>query len=202
MCEAYYSENIKMNWTEWISERLGATNSPYASFIHDGLEWQFQPTDEEALLEGWLNQPYPYRIPKHGDTIPTSNDGPLGYYPGLIKAAGTSWWNWKDGLTEGCALDFDYGHGDKALDDVGIAQVDAWAERLPYVMNCTSKGGRGRHWLVRLEMPLPAQNRADHIRNCKAIMAKLSADLGVDLEKYVCSYGGIQYIYSTKVESN
>ena len=29
---------------------LRAANSPYAEFVHDGLEWQFQPTDEEALL--------------------------------------------------------------------------------------------------------------------------------------------------------
>jgi hypothetical protein len=192
-----------MIWSEWFAERLRATDSPYANLFHNGLEMQFQPTTDERLLDGWIYPPYPYRIPKDGDKNPTPNDGPLGYHPDLIAAAGTSWWNWRDGVTEGCAFDFDYGHGPKGLDDAGIAQVDAWAEQLPYAMNCTSKGGKGRHWLVRA-LPMPARIRADHIRNCQAIKDRVAADLGVDLDKYICTFGGIQYIYASHVakESN
>lgn len=188
-----------MTWSEWFAERLRATGSPYADFFHGGLEMQFQPTTDECLLDGWVYPPYPYRIPEDGHINPMPNDGPLGYHPDLIAAAGVSWWNWRDGVTEGCAFDFDYLHGGKGLDDAGIAQVDAWAEQLPYLMNCSSKGGRGRHWLVRLANPLPARIRADHIRNCQAIKDRVAADLGVDLDKYVCTFGGIQYIYASNV---
>ena len=58
--------------------------------------------------------------------------------------------------------------------------------------------GRGHHWLVLLATPLPAKIRGDHLRNCKAIMATLSADLGIDLEPYVCSHGNIQYVFASK----
>ena len=102
-------------------------------------------------------------------------------------------------LTEACFFDFDHGHGGKALDDAGITQVEGWAEQLPYVMNCTSKGGKGRHWLVRLTTPLPAKTRPEHLANCRLIKAQ-SADLGFDIGPFCCSYGGIQYIYAAKPE--
>ena len=188
-----------MTWSEWFAEQLWATSSPYAEFFHDGLEMQFQPTTDEGLIDGWIDRPYPYRIPKDGSTDPKPNDGQLGYYPGLIAAAGTSWWNWVDGVTEACFFDFDYLHGGHGLDDRGIAQVDAWAEQLPYVMNCTSKSGKGRHWLVRVGGPMPAKIRADHIRNCNAIKDRVADDLGVDLDNYVCCFGGIQYVYAANV---
>ena len=189
-----------MTFTEWIVKRLRAANSPYADFVHDGLEWQIQPTDDEALLEGWLDQPYRLRIPKDGRTNPTDNESSFRYPPLLVREAGTSWWNWKKGVTEACFFDFDYGHGEKALDDEGIAKVDRWAEQLPYVMNCTSKGGKGRHWLVRMTTPLPAETRPEHLANCRHIKEQVSKDLGFDIGPFCCSFGGIQYIYAAKPE--
>lgn len=142
------------------------------------------------------------RIPKDGDGKndgPTDNDGPVDFHPALIDCFGTSFWNWRQRVTEGCGADFDYGHGGRALDDTGIAQVDEWAKRLPYVQNATSKGGRGRHWLIRLKNPLPAKVRAEHSENCKAIIERVSADLGVNLRDYYCSAGGILYLWSRRV---
>ncbi|MEN6405900.1 MAG: hypothetical protein ABFC77_05455 [Thermoguttaceae bacterium] len=187
-----------MTITQWIIARLREQNSPYAPFVHEKLEWQFMPTDEEALLEGWIHRPYRLRIPKNGTTSPEDNDRELLYPPMLIREAGTSWWNWKDGVTEACFFDFDYGHGDKALDADGIAMVDQWAARLPYILNCASKGGKGRHWLVRLATPLPAATRPEHAHNSQAIKDHVSKDLGFDISPFVCSYGQIQYIYSVK----
>jgi hypothetical protein len=188
-----------MRWSEWFADRLRATRSPYAAYFHDGLEMQFQPTTDESLLDGWIHPPFPYRIPADGHINPTPNDGQLAYHPDLVATAGVSWWNWRDGLTEGCAFDFDFGHGPHGLDKAGITEVDALAQHLPYVMNCTSKSGRGRHWLVRVASPMPARIRADHIRNCQAIKDRVAADLCVDLDQYVCSFGGIQYIYARNV---
>ena len=106
----------------------------------------------------------------------------------------------EEGVTEACFFDFDHGHGEKALDDEGIAKVDRWAEQLPYVMNCTSKGGKGRHWLVRLTTPLPAKTRPEHLANCRHIKEQVSKDLGFDIGPFCCSFGGIQYIYAAKKE--
>ena len=94
------------------------------------------------------NGPHPWRTVKTdraGKPI-RSQDGAVDYNPELIAAAGTSWWNWRAGLSEACFLDFDFGHGGKVIDDAGIARVDEWARRLGYVLNATSRGGYGRHW--------------------------------------------------------
>jgi len=203
------SSNVEiLTWTAYAMERLRASNSPYRDYFHPGLELQLVPLkDDDAItrLEGrWPIQgtPRPVRIPADGSTNPRNNDGAVDYHPNLIGCFGTSWWNWRDGLTEACFFDFDYGHGGKALDESGIARVDQWAGKLPYVQNCSSKSGRGRHWLVRLKTPLPAKLRQDHNRNCRAIMQRLCADLGFDLRDYVCSFGSIQYLYSQYLYSS
>ena len=152
------------------------------------------------MLDEWAGQwpirckPHALTTPAEGSTDPTSNDSVVGYHPNLVLCFGTSWWNWTAGQTEGCMFDFDFGHGPKALDEAGIAKTDKLAEQHPAIMVSTSKGGGGRHWAVFVE-PMPAKTRADHDRNCHAILANLSALLGVDLAKLACSHGVIQYIY-------
>lgn len=200
---------MEPRWTEFALTKLGEINSPYLPFAHDGLEWQFKPVEgDDDALDRWANQwpfrasPHDMRIPKDGDGKndgPTDNDGPIDFHPALIDCFGTSFWNWRRRVTEGCGIDFDYGHGGRALDDSGIAQVDEWAKGLAYVQNATSKGGRGRHWLIRLKNPLPAKVRAEHSENCKAIIRRVSADLGVNLRDYYCSAGGILYLWSRRV---
>ncbi len=200
---------MEPTWTDYALTKLREARSPYLPFAHDGLEWQFKPVEgDDDALDRWANEwplranPHDWRIPRNGDGKndgPTDNNGPLDYHPALIACFGTSWWDWKRRLTEGCAIDFDYGHGGHALDDAGIALVDSWAKQLPYVQNATSKGSRGRHWLVRLKNPLPANVRAEHSRNCKAIIQRVSADLGVNLPDYYCSAGGIQYLWARNV---
>ncbi len=101
--------------------KLREANSPYLPFAHDGLEWQFKPVeDDDDALDRSANEwplrgnPHDMRVPKDGDGKNgelTDNNGPLDFHPALIACFGTSWWNWRDRLTEGCAIDFDYGHG-------------------------------------------------------------------------------------------
>ena len=193
-----------ITWTDWLAERLRAVGSPYAPFYHGKLETQIQPVQDDDLLDrygsAWpiVGTVRPVRTVKTTDDgAPIrSNDGIVDFHPELIGCAATSWWNWVDQLTEACFFDFDYGHGGKALDAAGIARVDEWSKRLPYVLNVTSKSGRGRHWLVRLTAPQPAPTRVHHSHNCKRIKAKIDADLGFDLGPSVCSFGTLQYIWS------
>ncbi len=193
---------METTWTQFALTKLREANSPYLPFAHDGLEWQFQVTTDDDDLNRWAGSgqpPFKHRTPANGDLLPVPADGPIPFDPHLISCFGTSWWNWRAKLTEGCAIDFDYGHGGKALDDSGIAQVDEWAKQLPYVQNATSKGGKGRHWLILLDNPLPAKVRAEHSRNCEAIVKQVSADLGMNVKDYCCTSGGIQYVWARKV---
>jgi hypothetical protein len=190
-----------MTWSDFAAEQLRKSNSPYLDFFHKGLELQFMPVQDDDALDRWSGiwpisgHPHAKRIPAHGDCNPKDNDSVIDFHPNLIACFGTSWWNWRDCQTEGCFFDFDFGHGGKALDEEGILLTDQWAAQLPYVQCCTSRSGHGRHWLVRLGTPLPAENRKEHSRNCNAIKQRISGDLGFDIGKYVCSFGGIQYLY-------
>ena len=125
---------------------------------------------------------------------PTANDRPIGYDPQLIKTFGTSWWNWKAGSTIACMVDVDCGHGEKAHTPEEIAEWDRKVAQCPYVLNVSSKSGKGRHGVVLLENPQPARIRAEHKTNCKRIVAKLCADLGIS-PKFFCKWGEIQYVF-------
>ena len=182
-------------WNSWAQESLAG--SPFS--VPEGIELHFDPIKDDDLIDRWQNEggfsrpPHPWRIAAAGKR------GPLPYHPKLILAWGTSWWDWQAGVTLAFYLDFDYGHGPHGLDDAGIRLVDEWAAKLDCVMSTTSRGGEGRHWLVFLEIPLPANSREEHARNCLAGRDRLSAILGVDLSKSVCAApGAIQYLWHSQ----
>lgn len=182
-------------WVEWASESLAC--SPYRDLIHKGLELHFEPiTDDDDLLDEWQNKwpvasgPYNWRIDC------AKKDRPVGYHPKLIRSWGTSWWDYAAGQTVALFLEFDYKHGPNGLDEAGIAQVDELATKHSAIMNITSRGGKGRHWVARLTTPLPATTRKQHARNCKAARDALSKILGVDLSTLTCAApGAIQYVW-------
>lgn len=190
-------------WTQFAVTKLAEIDSPYRERFHDKLELQFMPVEnDDDALDRWAGewplvdrQPHKLRIPADGATKPKNNNGPVDYHPELVARFGTSWWNWIDQQTEACSFDFDFGHGGNGLTAEQIAEVDALAKRHPAVMSCTSRGGKGRHWVVWLRWPIKALTRGEHHRVCDAILAQLSADVGVDLGKYLCTYGQIQYVY-------
>jgi len=192
-------------WTQWLKGVLEREGSPYAPFYHSGLETQIQPTQNDDLLDRYaaewpiVGNVRPVRTVFSAGGVPIgSNDGIVDYHPNLIDCAGTSWWNWRTKKTEACFFDFDFGHGGKALDEAGIAKVDDWARSLPYVMNVTSRSGKGRHWLLRPAHPLDAPTREAHKNNCRRFKALIDKDLGFDVGKFVCQFGSIQYVYSSR----
>ena len=200
---------MEPTWTEYALTKLQEAHSPYLPFAHDGLEWQFKPVDgDDDALDRWANEwplranPHDWRIPRNGDGKnggPTDNNGPLDYHPALIACFGTSWWDWKRRLTEGCAIDFDYGHGGHALDDAGIAYGRLWAKQLPYVQNATSKGFTWPSLAHSAEEPPACQGAGGTLPELQSDHQRLSADLGVNLRDYYCSAGGIQYLWARNV---
>ena len=198
---------VGLSWSGWLSATLQASNSPYTPFLHSGLELHVDPlTPVEIGDDLWTDliadwpiyaEPFPLRIPRNGSQ---ENDSPIAYNPRLIRCAGTSWWNYRKKITEACGIDFDFDHSN-AQGAEGIKRIDDLAATLPYVLNCTSKGGLGRHWTVFVQ-PMEAPTRRHHTANCGAILATLSEELGVDLKKLCCSHGAIMYQYHYKPASN
>jgi len=194
-----------LTWTEFAQKTLREAGSPYMEFFHGGLELQIEPLEgDDDAMDRW-GSAWPFRANLHSLRIPNDgnaeeggpkdNDGPVDYHPNLISHWGTTWWAWRYGRTDAVFLEYDHGHGPHALDDAGIAQTDDWASRLCYVMVCTSKGGKGRHWLVLLETPLPAKTRKEHIRNCRWVRDRVLADLGVAKLPTCASPGSMQHIW-------
>jgi hypothetical protein len=137
---------------------------------------------------GFVTCAYPVRVAQ-----PSQDRMPY-YHPSYISAAGTSWWNYITRQTEAAYFDFDFGHGERGLDEDGIALVDRLATQIPYLMNCTSKSGKGRHWFVPVN-PYPAENPKAHSFNCKVVLQRLCKDLGRDITPMICTYGAKQFIY-------
>jgi hypothetical protein len=170
---------------------------PYLKGHLKDLEWHFKPTEDDEdfdRCETAAIPPHDHRIPDNGDTSPTPNDRPIGHDPYLIKSFGTSLWDWRNGVTLGCVVDVDCGHGESAHSEEEITEWDAKAAKCPYLLNVTSKGGLGRGGFVILENPQPAKTRAEHKANCKRIVAKLCADFGINPD-FFCKRGEIGYIF-------
>lgn len=187
-------------WPQWAAKKLNDIGSPYADLLTTSLELQIIPTDDDDLRDRYsdwaiVGGPHRLRIPATGDTSPTNNVGPVSFHPELVARFGTSYWNWRDQLSLACFIDFDFGHGPSGLDERQIQYVDELASRHNAIMNVTSRGGKGRHWLIQLAEPLPAPTRSDHKSNCDAIVAQVCRDLATDLHPFICTYGAIQYLY-------
>jgi hypothetical protein len=172
---------------------LREAGNPYASLYHVGLETQFYALPGARWNGDLVHGP---RVPKIREGKIVRGDLRLYFPPDRIGKAGTSWWDYENGISEAVFFDFDYGHGHKgkALDDDGIRKVDDWCLKLPYVLATTSSSGKGRHWHIQIHRP--CQSRAEQRVISRAALITVSRDLGFDLSPFVCTTGGIQNIFS------
>jgi hypothetical protein len=196
--------NPPETWSGWLASELRRQDSPYTRYLHSGLELHFDPLTAQSLgdddtwdslIQDWpvYAEPFTKRIPRNGNGEVIDNDDLLAFNPNLIRCAGTNWWNYRERLTEAMGIDFDADHSNAQGND-GIQHIDELATHLPYVLNVSSKGGKGRHWTVFVE-PMPAPTRRHHLANCEAILAQLSEELKTDIGSLSCSSGSIMYIY-------
>ena len=167
----------------------GLKPSSHYPFLKDDLrdlEWHFKPTEDDEDFDRCQTvaiSPHDHRIPKEGDTAPKPNDRPIGYDPFLIKLFGTSWWDWRHGLTLGCFVDVDCGHGGSAHSRrKSPSGCEGGRVPLPPQREQQKREGTPRRHSV--GDPQPARIRAEHKANCKRIVAKLCGDLGLISPKF------------------
>ena len=119
---------MEPTWTEYALTKLREANSP--TFPSLTMVWSGNSSPLRAMATPWTAGPTsgpcgPTRticaVPKSDgkNNGPTDNNGPLDYHPALIACLARHG-GIRARLTEGYAIDFDYGHGGHALDDAGI----------------------------------------------------------------------------------
>lgn len=192
-------------WTELAEQHLRSAGFPLADWLKPGLELQFMPIAEddpdfERLAEPGAPRPFAKRVKTGFSREPKHQDGPIPYDPALINLIGWTGWDSAMQQTMFVGFDFDFGHGGTDLTAEQMELIKRSGAILSYVTVTTSKGALGVHWHVRLAKPIPTDTPEAHQRVADAILAQLSADLGFDLQPYVCKYGTVLYIWSCRTK--
>jgi hypothetical protein len=188
-----------------VQDFIRSIGSPHAGHFHPDLELQIDPVDEERRFEsGIMCSIFKIRLPESGDSDPVDNDGEMPFPMEVVQRFGTSGWNWRKRQTEFVIFDFDVqeGHKKKSLTPDELQQIQEVASRLPYVTVHRSKGGKGRHFYVELETPIPTANRKEHARVARAILAKMAADCGIDFVAKSDAKGVIGWIWDRDAAAN
>ncbi len=116
---------------------------------------------------------------------------------------GTTGWNWVKRESWFVAFDFDdvSSHAPGVgIDDYQLEEVRKKAIALPYVDTLKSTGGKGLHLYIRFN-PNDApkiQNHNEHAAIARALLGKMSTDIGFDFGSHLDVCGGVIWIWGKK----
>lgn len=198
-----------MNWLEAIESFLEQNAKPdmFALWSY-GMEVQVNVTKTKEhiitesgkrLLKDGDTIYWPVRIPKHADTEPVYTPRkaafPLSKY---AEGIGLSGWNWDELVSKWVVFDFDsIVNHQKGLTKDALQSLADKLTLLEFVTLRKSTSGNGYHLYI--ELPdVPTKNHTEHAALAKAILNKMSAMTGVDLNLEVDVCGGIAWIWHKK----
>lgn len=202
-----------MKRSEAIGQFLQANARPDLSALyHAGMEVQVNvsqgsgeraATDSGIVWTDGLEEWYSFRIPKHAKTDPIDNDHDLHFaLPAHCESIGLTGWDWLRRESVWCGYDFDaiVGHTSGLSSDRLHAVQDAACE-LPYVTVRKSTSGNGLHLYVFLDPATAptAANHTEHAAVARAILGKMSLDVGFDFGQAVDCYGSVLWIWHRRM---
>lgn len=144
-----------------------------------------------------------FRIPWQANSDPVYKDRELRFSTQRIEAIGMTGWDWKERVSRWVGYDFDsmVGHV-KGLTPAELDGIRARVEALEYVTIHRSKGGMGFHLYVHLDPVIPTENHTVHAALARAVMSKISADVGVNLFLSVDKLGGNLWVWHRDAQRN
>lgn len=202
--------------TEAIAKFLADKTEPdLAALYHKGMEVQVNVAQEggtqitqESGYSGRVWRGFtdgettwkPFRIPWHARTTPEYKDGNMSFDLGkYTEGVGMTGWDWQAKRSRWVAYDFDsiVGHaGAKVLTQEELDDIKLKVNGIPWVTVRSSTGGNGLHIYVFVDVP--TDNHTEHAALARAILGRLSAEAGLDLQAQVDTCGGNMWVWHRK----
>jgi hypothetical protein len=142
----------------------------------------------------------PFRIPRNAMTEPESNDNELRWdIEAHAEGIGMTGWDWQARQSKWVGFDFDslIGHN-KGLTENELQEIREAVTAVPWVTVRYSTSGRGLHLYVYLA-GVPTANHHEHAAVARAILGKLAAVTGYDLQSKVDGCGGNLWVWHRKM---
>jgi hypothetical protein len=215
----------KVSQTEAIANFLDKRTHPYLSELYDHyaevqvLAAQDRGWREDSEYQGrkWVrwtdgfNFWQSFRIP-HG----SMTDNP--HYEEKIMswdlsehcdAIGTTGWYFgpECGHSRYLGYDFDAitGHSTnhaRKLTGEELQEIEQLVRELDYVTVYSSTSGSGLHLRVFLDPYVPTINHTEHAALARAVLGRMSRDIGLDLSSSVDAYGSVLWLWARKMEKS
>lgn len=159
---------------------------------------------------GWTDETQvwkSFRIPWKANSNPEYTDSKIQFdLAQHCEAIGMTGWDWKNRVSKWVAYDFDaiVGHSERhvaKISDAEMGQVQAAAQKIPWVTVRKSTSGNGLHLYVFLDN-FKTQNHTEHAALARAILAKMSALVGYDFNSKVDNCGGNMWVWHRKMKDS
>lgn len=147
----------------------------------------------------------PFRIPYNAYTEPEYTDGPMTFnLEKYVEGIGMTGWNWKQKKSIWVAFDFDAitGHSEKhsrKLSDTELRSIRDSVSEIEWVTIRYSTSGSGLHLYVNLKTPETTATHTEHAALARAILGKLSAITGKELQTKVDACGQNMWVWHRKM---
>ncbi len=147
---------------------------------------------------------FPFRLPKHANTIPIDNDFEIKY--DLAKHSlgiGMTGWDYKNKVSKFVCFDFDSisGHSDKhsnKLSESELLEVQESVKAIKWVQLRYSTSGSGLHLYVFVDNII-TQNHTEHSALARSILAMMSGTVNYDFQSKVDALGGVLWQWHRKM---
>lgn len=175
-----------------------------------GLELQVNvsPTGGEPVagtnstFTDGVNRWHSFRIPKGSYSDPHWKDYKLSFpLDKYVDAIGTTGWHWqrKESLWVAYDIDSILGHAEGVgISDLELARVREAVAALDYVEVRRSTGGKGLHLYVFLPPGVKTTNHSEHAAIARAILSKMSEEVGFDLSVSIDVCGSNTWIWARR----
>lgn len=144
-----------------------------------------------------------FRIPWNAKDEPRYTDRrmtfPLDKY---VEAIGMTGWDWTNKKSRWVAFDFDslISHK-KGLTSDELTSIQERLKEIPFVSIYTSTSGNGLHVYAFINSSPTVNNHTEHAAVARAILNKLSALSGLELQARVDTLGGNMWVYHTRADA-
>lgn len=202
--------NLLQKWTHPdLANRYNKNMEVQVLVAQDGgesVEKEFRGKSYRAFTDG-VNTWKSYRIPYKANTEPEYDFNKPQSFPldKYVEGIGMTGWDFINKRSIWAGFDFDSiaGHSDahdKKLTPEELSRIREKLQALPYVEIRHSTGGNGLHIYVHINDNTVVTNHTEHAAVARAILGRMSAEIGLKLEASVDACGHVLWVWHRKMK--